>query len=851
MPLIVKDLSADPRSQGEIERRIGVRRPRNVMAVPVWRVSSGGERAAVGVAQVVDKNEGHFTRFDLNLLDSMTRPAAQALMNARLRDENERMRNVTVKISRVMSASSGSLDVLLANLTATVARLLDAMRCAIFLYDEATDELCTRAASGSGRDAMREVRVPSDKGILGRVFQGGTGIMVLDAYAEEGFCEELDRTTGFKTHNIICCPIWKPSLDDGEERKAIGVAQAVNKIGGDFTNFDLHLLENMMPPAAQALANARLRDENERMKNILIDIAQAMSESQSLDLLLPRLASIVTRYLGVERCTIFLHNEKTGELYSRASENSNMKEIRFPSTAGIAGQAFTEEVRLVVPDAYADARFNQAIDRTTGFRTRDILAVPIWKNSTGGEVRRVIGVAQAVNKIQGEFTQFDLNLLENMTTQAAHALVSARLTEEVTRVKNYNERMLESIGDGILSVDPDERIVKVNRATARMLRLTDEGGRELIGRRVDDVFSGENAWIASGVHDVARTGNSGMFRDMKLQSCARSNGATVGPVSLEVNLTIVPLTDPTGEQIGCIVQIEDVTKEKKMRNTLSRYMSPKVAERMLEEGAEELGGSLHCATALFSDIRGFTSISERLGATKTVDMLNAYFSRMTKIVFDHNGSLDKFIGDAIMAVYGVPFESPDDADNAVRTAIRMQIELLEYNKSAEFRDLPDLRIGIGVNTGEVVSGNIGSMQRMEYTSIGDAVNLSARLEGASKTYGADILISEFTVDQLRGSYVLREVDRICVKGKSQPVAIYEVLDHLIESDPTIRETMPAFQRGLRAYRSGSFGEAIRCFSDVLERRPLDRASRLLYERCKSLAQNPPDKWDGVWEMKTK
>ena len=455
-------------------------------------------------------------------------------------------------------------------------------------------------------------------------------------------------------------------------------------------------------------------------------------------------------------------------------------------------------------------------------------------------------VFQIVNKKEGSFNDFDQKLLQAMTTQAAHALVNAQLTDEVIRIKNYNERLLESIGDGILSVDTNGLIVKINRSFAQMFAQKDESGADFIGVSSSDLFCRESAWIAEGIKNVATTGQSEVYMDRKIR--------TMDDSLLDVNVTIVPLTNPDMQQIGCIVQMEDMTREKRMRSAMSRYMNPMVAERLLEEGAEELGGKLQTATVLFSDVRSFTSISELLGPSNTVALLNDYFSSMTEIIFEHNGSLDKFIGDAIMAVYGVPFEGKDDADNAVLSAIRMQQQMVLFNSSRNARGehVLDLRIGIGINTGEVVSGNIGSMKRMEYTTIGDAVNLAARLESACKTFGADILVSEFTVDKLFcKKYLLREVDRILVKGRSQPVAIYEVLDHLVDVEQSIVTMMPLYSDALKCYREGNFDRAIQLFSVVLQKRPHDGSSKVLLNRCMDLLEKPPENWQGVWKMESK
>ena len=226
-------------------------------------------------------------------------------------------------------------------------------------------------------------------------------------------------------------------------------------------------------------------------------------------------------------------------------------------------------------------------------------------------------------------------------------------------------------------------------------------------------------------------------------------------------------------------------------------MDPDLADRLLAEdsGGELLGGTQALATVLFSDIRQFTSLAERLGAHSTVSLLNDYFERMVECIFDQGGMLDKFIGDAIMAVFGLPVPRDDDEDRALRAAISMIESLREWNVERSRRGDPVLDMGVGLNTDSVVAGNIGSGKRMDYTIIGDGVNLASRLEGACKHYGARILLSQSTKAKLRGVYRLREVDRIVVKGKSEPVAIFECFDyHDDESFPNLLEVRRGVQR---------------------------------------------------------
>jgi adenylate cyclase len=315
----------------------------------------------------------------------------------------------------------------------------------------------------------------------------------------------------------------------------------------------------------------------------------------------------------------------------------------------------------------------------------------------------------------------------------------------------------------------------------------------------------------------------------------------------------VPLAEAKNEGLGCILMLEDITREKRLRSTMARYMPKEVADKLLEGGEGALGGKLQKASVLFTDIRGFTSISEKIGPQETVKLLNEYFGQMVDILFEHGGILDKYIGDAIMAVFGAPFAAPEDADNAIKAAVGMLRSMRRFNEQRFGAGQEPIMMGIGVNTDDVLSGNIGSLKRMDYTVIGDGVNLASRLESANKSYGTQLLVSEFTVRDLREPHSLREVDRIRVKGKSQPVAVYEVLDHFGDGTPARDvSALDSFRAGLSEYRARSWRRAREAFEQTLRRNPHDGLSRLYIARCGYFAENPPaEDWDGVWVMKEK
>jgi adenylate cyclase len=298
---------------------------------------------------------------------------------------------------------------------------------------------------------------------------------------------------------------------------------------------------------------------------------------------------------------------------------------------------------------------------------------------------------------------------------------------------------------------------------------------------------------------------------------------------------------------------EDISGEKRLKGTLARYMTKEVADQLIANADSLLGGQIKHATILFSDIRSFTTLSEAEGPQETVAMLNEYFTEMVDILFNNRGILDKYIGDALLAVFGAPFTTGRDADNGVKAAVEMIRTLEDFNRRRCQSGKAPIKIGIGINSDDVLVGNIGSLKRMDYTVIGDGVNLASRLEGATKYYGSNILISGPTLGSLTGKYLVREVDLIRVRGKTKPVAIHEVLDYCEPTEASrIREMVGVFEEGLGLYRRAEWATAVRTFEQALCLYPSDKLSRLYIERCRRLLhERPGPDWDCVWVMAEK
>jgi len=295
-------------------------------------------------------------------------------------------------------------------------------------------------------------------------------------------------------------------------------------------------------------------------------------------------------------------------------------------------------------------------------------------------------------------------------------------------------------------------------------------------------------------------------------------------------------------------------EKRKARERFSRFLAPAIVDEVLRhEGSLQLGGEKRELTVLFADIRGFTSISEQLDPHLLLDLLNQYLTPMTDIIVSgHQGTLDKYMGDAIMAFWGAPRAQPDHALRACKAALAMLEELERLRAGWRARGLPDVDIGIGLNTGAMSVGFVGSQDRFyNYTVLGDAVNLASRLEGANKEYGTRTIIGRETWAQVREHVVVRQLDLVRVKGKREPVEIYELVA-LHPAPPALAPFLEAFAWGLSAWQSQRWDEAVDHFREADRLRGGDACSRIYLARCEAMRRSPPGPgWDGVFEMKTK
>ena len=301
----------------------------------------------------------------------------------------------------------------------------------------------------------------------------------------------------------------------------------------------------------------------------------------------------------------------------------------------------------------------------------------------------------------------------------------------------------------------------------------------------------------------------------------------------------VSLDIRSGDEIATLgrsfmAMAKGLVEREKIRSVLRKAVSKEIAESLLAQGRIELGGEERTVTVLFSDVRSFTTLSEGLPPKRLVDELNAYFTLMARAIEAHHGVIDKYVGDAVMALFGAPLAGAEDAANAVRAALAMRRALSELNAERARAGLPAWETGIGLNTGVAVAGTLGSADRWSYTVIGDSVNLASRLEGLTKRYGAPIVVSESTRRAAGSSFVFRTLEEVVVKGRHEPVAVYEVL-----GEGQAPAWLDDFERGVRCCRAGRWDEARQALERVAAAAPADGPAGLYLKRALERSEIQP------------
>ncbi|MBW4682920.1 MAG: GAF domain-containing protein [Microcoleus vaginatus WJT46-NPBG5] len=855
----------------------GKKNPPNKSASPVSASSSSSNTASQGGA--LSRSQGTFTSY-LSTLNQENFKQVVTEVEDKLKVVNQ-----TLSMLDSMLDSQGFdaiLDEMLRSITLKTGELLGADRTTIFLLDEEKNELWSIVAKGEGGGTL-EIRIPADKGIAGESATFKKVVNIPFDFFDDPRSAESKKTykkTGYRTYTMLCLPLLS------EQGDIVAVVQLLNKLKKlhdpgapladridtkGFTEVDEEVFADFAPSIRLILESSRSfykATQKQRAASALINATQSLSQS-SLDLedTLTKVMDEAKKLMNADRSTLWLLDKEKNELWTKIPINGSLKEMRIPRTAGFAGQvAESGEPLLISFDLYDHPGAEQAkkTDQTTRYRTCSMLCMPVYNAD-----HELIGVTQLINKKkQGEYPPYnpedwpnapecwrasfnrgDMEFMHAFNIQAGVALQNASLFATVKQQEQMQRDILRSISNGIISTDRSGHIIAANESAKKLLGLQESDRIE--GQYVIDVVKIEEAdfakWFTAALEAKDEKARQQYYPEQTLLSQGKEQHS--------INLTISTMASAVDATIvnGALVVMDDISDEKRLKSTMYRYMTQEVAEQLLASGDTGLGGKRKEVSVLFSDIRSYTTLTEGMEAEQVVAMLNEYFESMVDAVFKYKGTLDKYIGDAIMAVFGSPLPLADHAWCAVQTAIEMRSRLIKFNEERVENGKAPISIGIGIHSDEVVSGNIGSSKRMELTSIGDGVNLGSRLEGTSKMYGTDIVISEKTYLPCADRLYVRELDYITVKGKNEPVKIYELVGLRCEDiEPKKLAIMEHYEQGRQYYRSRRFAQALAEFGQVLEIDPKNKAAELHIERCNHFLIEPPaDNWDGVWKLTEK
>ncbi len=488
----------------------------------------------------------------------------------------------------------------------------------------------------------------------------------------------------------------------------------------------------------------------------LLDITNELSSFENVSVLLQEILIKSCAVLNASSGMILMQNENSDLFQIEAEFNIDLEALKgviFNKKRGFFNEVYQQRKALHVQ--IAGDPFLSKTKCTYG------LIAPLL------DKKELAGVIVLFDKESragvSAFDDSDTNMLSAIATQSGVAYNNIKLIENIKEAKTFNDNVMQSIVTGVFTTNLMGEINHVNRAAASIINLERE---EVIGNHYEYIFESNeiiNALI-SKCEEVLETISESEIH-------IECNGK-----STSVNISVSPLLNDQNEPIGSVVAMEDLSNLDKLKSTFKKYVSKQIVDQLLEnDDMLNLGGQEQEATILFSDIRGFTSMSETMAPNEVVETLNDYFNLMIEIIFKYNGTLDKIIGDALMVIYGAPNSTEKDTENAVLTAIEMQEKLIEFNQQRIIHSKLPITIGIGINRGKVISGNIGSRQQMNFTVIGDSVNLASRLCSVAKS--DEIIVSDAVWKQIKTNKIFknRKLNPVKVKGKAKPIEIKEIL----------------------------------------------------------------------------
>jgi adenylate cyclase len=525
---------------------------------------------------------------------------------------------------------------------------------------------------------------------------------------------------------------------------------------------DLSQMEIRLHRASQEVGSVA-----EERKNLfaLADISQVINSTLKLDEVLRIVMDTIVRLTGAERGFLMLTNEE-GKMVVQVARNWEQESLSNSETAiskTVIQRVIETGVPVMTTNAKEDPRFN-GTESIIAYNLRSILCVPLMVKSY------LIGVIYTDNRLRsGIFSDAERDLIIAFANQASVAIENARLfaslrqtLEEVTELKNLMDNVFASITSGVITADIWDQITLANHAAETILG---QASADIIGRRLDEIFPSIAGDIMPQVSSVRFTDQT--FTDIELNHHHPQRG------NLNWRLNLSPLKDGSQITQGVTIVLDDLTERKRLegqRKLFERMVSPAVI-RQLDPDSLSLVGKRTDITVLFADIRGFTSFSETQTPEKLVAILNRYLAAAAEAVLDQEGTVDKFLGDAVMAWFNAPVPQPDHTLRAVRAAIILRNTVLGLH--SEVPPEAKLSFGVGIHYGDAVLGLIGTEKRLEYTAIGDSVNTTKRLQ--ENAWHNQIVISDAAYQRVKDQVRVLPMDPMQVKGKREPIPVYEIL----------------------------------------------------------------------------
>ncbi len=620
-----------------------------------------------------------------------------------------------------------------------------ATKGAILLYKQSTKELCFLAK----------------KGVQSEGSFGASSVFVSKIKNKPFLLKEALPSGKLKTHLKqmgirLILPLF-------HKENFLGVLCIGPKLMNEkFSKTDKKVLAIITNHLTKALFNHRLINEVQKRKKetslklleleALFDISVAISSVLDISKLIEDVLLRSVGVLNASKGIVLLEKEGSPILNLSSSFNWNEDVPLLSKNLSVFKKASEKEKGFF----YAPPR-KETLQKK--LKENHLLICPIsTKKKTVGYV---VLCNKETRKGVEPFSAVDLDLLSALCNQAAVAVENARLFKDITKEKRFNESILGSIPTSVVTIDTLGEVDSVNSAGTALFKQKKE---KIIGNHFMYLFEKDEAVLeliaACEIDNKTKT-------EINMPFLTISDHTVV-------NLSISPRIDPNGNKQGVVITIEDVSDISKIKNTFKRYVSKQVVDELLNNDAKlNLGGEEREVVVLFTDIRGFTAMAEKMNPETVVGTLNEYFTEMIKIVFKNNGTLDKIIGDELMVVYGVPISNQNDTQRAVKTAIDMQKRIRELNRTRKKQKKPEILIGAGINKGTVISGNIGSREMMDYTVIGDTVNIGARL--CSNAKPGEILVSDSVFKKTKKEFTYKKLNPIRIKGKEKKVGLYSVV----------------------------------------------------------------------------